>query len=174
MVTIEDYLRLGYRGIVFLHREESEEKIGYQDEHTIHTLACYDKDGIPLKITMHWLECFRPNGGKRSCTIESKEVIGQEDYALLVKRYGVKDDSFYYQARAKKEKQKREAELKLHEMTPKCPICGNGMIIKHRNKDQQPFWSCVGFSKGKCRGSRSILKSDYSKFNRLLQIANQL
>lgn len=174
MVTIEDYLRLGYRGLVFLHREESEEKSGYQDEHTIHILACYDKDGIPLKITMHWLECFRPNGGKRSCRIESKEIIGQGEYASLVKLYGVKDDSLYHQARAKKEKRKREADAKLIEMTPKCPICGNGMIIKHRNSDQKPFWSCVGFSKGKCRGSRSILKSDYSKLNRLLQIANQL
>jgi hypothetical protein len=173
MVTIEDYLQLGYRGIVILSSDWREKAGGYQDEHTKETFACFDKNGTPLKITIQWAEHF---GGKyeKFHEVKSLEIITQNEYRELVKQYGVKDDSLYHQERAKKDKQKREAELKLQQMTPKCPVCGNMMVMKYRRLDNKPFWSCVGFRQGKCRGAMSVMASDYRKYSELSKAANQL
>jgi hypothetical protein len=174
MIQVADYLQLGYRGIVFLEVKDWEEKSGYQDEHTVQKLACFDKDGTPLILVVHWVEKFRPRGGGRSNMVESKEVISQEAYQRLMQEHGVQDDSLYYQKCARNEKKRRDAEHKLMEMTPNCPVCGTRMTIRFRRADSAPFWGCVGFHRGNCRGSRPIAPKIYERYDRLSKIAHQI
>ncbi len=173
MIRIENYLQLGFRGIVFLECKDWEEKGGYQDEHIVQTLACYDKDGEPYKLVIHWVEKFRPrSGGGVGHFIKSKEKITQEQYVEFVKTHGVQDDSLYHQRRARLEKDKRVAEKKMQKIVPKCPICGSAMILRYRKKDNAPFWGCPGFYKSGCNGTRSINLKDFSQYNELSRLVN--
>jgi hypothetical protein len=174
MIQIEDYVHLGFRGIVFLDVRDWEEKSGYQDEHTIQTLACYDKDGRPLKLDIHWIEKWRPNGGGKGHILEKKELIDQEEYEELVKTHGVQDDPLYHQERARKENKRRIAEKGMEKLTPKCPLCSTPMALRHRKKDGAPFWGCVGFHRGACRGTRPIAPKVYQKYGQLSKDANTL
>lgn len=175
MIRIENYLQLGYRGIVFLECKDWEEKSGYQDEHTIQTLACYDKDGDPYKLVVHWVEKFRPrSGGGASHRVESKEKIAQEQYEELVNTHGVQDDSLYYQRRAKLERDRRNAEQKMKEIVPKCPVCGSMMILRFRKKDNAPFWGCPSFYKGGCNGTRPINQRVFQEYNQLTRLVNAI
>jgi len=172
MIQLAEYLKLGYRGIVFLGVQEWEEKTGYHDDHTLQTLVCFDKDGQPLKLEIHWVEKYRPNGGGRDCEIRIKQVIDQNEYEELVKKYGVQDDLLYYQGRAKREYQMRKARVEIDALIPKCPVCGTQMTLKLNRNTGAPFWGCSGFSRGKCRATLSISRSDYQKYSNLSKVAN--
>ncbi|MDF1496487.1 MAG: hypothetical protein P1P90_00315 [Patescibacteria group bacterium] len=174
MIQVSEYLKMGYRGIVFLHKLDWVETADIKCIHTRQELVCFNRNGTPLRVTVHWRKNSRLNGKGLKQKIEMEEMITQADYETYLMQYGAEDDALFYQAVARKEHERREAERKILEMTPNCPICGNQMIFKYRSHEGVAYWICVVSSKGKCNGSCFIPDETSKKYRQLLEIANQI
>jgi len=167
MILIADYLRMGYRGIVFLDADEWRDAKSALN-HKVQKLACFDKDGRTLQLSIHWIWSERDSN--KSHLVESLQRLSQAEYDLLVNSYGAQDDALYHQRQALAEKQRRDAENALGKMTPICPLCNVPMTLR-KDKSEKFYWECSVRSRGGCHNKQEIDKSDLARYLRLVELA---
>ncbi|MFZ6015448.1 MAG: hypothetical protein ACOYUZ_03780 [Patescibacteria group bacterium] len=160
MIELDDYLNIGYKGIVFLECENWERQSGYNEEYTRQTFIAYDKDQAPLKVRVLWVE--HPFKFKEY-TVEACDPITQIEYKAICLEHGGIADNEGYQARKKKmDIEAKRAEAALKGLIPTCPDCGTNMIPKQNSYTSKYFWGCAHFPR--CRGSRNMRKGTYEKY----------
>jgi len=151
MARVQDYVNLGYSGLVILSSESKESQSGMQQEVERETLVCRDKKKRCLRITGAWISDGLNPPRFRS---EREELISETQYQKLVQeRKGPLDDQRFYAERQRRQMQCLAAQNELANLTPHCPKCSVRMTLRVNSRDQSRFWGCTQYPN--CGGTRS-------------------
>jgi topoisomerase-like DNA binding C4 zinc finger protein len=161
---LEEYLRIGLSQVVVIDHRHSEERSGYQNEHTHETIVAYDGNRF-VRVEASESRIFAPPGG-HEFGLSSPEEITEAEYKQLTKGQERSDTPSALKAladrKASQEHQKQASE-QLHAITPKCPKCGQPLT--YRNGPRGRFWGCKSYPA--CNGTASFT----AEHTRLFEIA---
>ena len=169
MPSIEEYVDMGYSGIVVLACETHERQSGMQEEVTRERIACRDRQGKYLELVVVTVE----HPLKRtSFRIDERRLLTREQYTEYVAKHGVRDTERFYREREARREAVKVAKGEIERLTPICPACGAKMVIRINRQNGNHFWGCSTFSWSNCRGTRDISVALAVRLDRLNAIVS--
>ena len=163
---LEEYLRMGLSQIVVIDYSHTEERSGYQNEHTHETVVAYDGKRF-VRAEASESRIFAPPGG-HEFGVSSPKEISEAEYKQLTAGKERSDTPSAIQSiadrKAAREQQKRASE-QLQAITPKCPKCGQPLT--YRSGPRGRFWGCKSYPA--CNGTAPFT----AEHTRLYEIASR-
>jgi hypothetical protein len=164
---LEEYLRMRLSQIVVIDYRHSEERSGYQNEHTHETIVAYDGERF-VQAEASESRIFAPPGGHEFGVSSPKEIT-EAEYQQLTAGKERSDTPTAPKALADRKaalEQQKQASVQLEAITPKCPKCG--LPLTSRSGPRGRFWGCKSYPA--CNGTASFT----SEHTRLYEIASRL
>lgn len=153
MPSVEQYVDMGYAGIVVLESETHEKRSGMQEEVTRERIVCRDRQGKHHELVFVWVDHpLKPVSNR----IDERRPITGEEYARLAAQHGVRDSERFYREREARREAARNAQAEVERLTPLCPNCGSKMVVKTNRQKRNRFWGCPTYGWAGCRGTRDL------------------